>query len=290
MKFLKFFTIFLLVLLVVINPMVNLSFAQTEKQPTEKEINLYLQKAGYSEEVIAILEQPQKEYIYKEKLVYAYHKTETGNLKETNDNSNPEVQSGDVGIQSLSNWTATLVASRFTTPSVSGKVEFNLDYNWTWDYPPSWTLTDKFGIAWTDDFDAYPSTAVYAYRAFGRHVSSTGVTYAEYSTGNQFTYKDYTPGTGIGWEYDIISSFVKSNVDYGVYKHKGWGRIKIGKYSNKSGLDEQTSASASYFHKQGTLTGTLTFSPTPSISITNGWCYDKSPDSGATFSWNNYRY
>ena len=106
--------------------MVNLSFAQTEKQPTEKEINLYLQKAGYSEEVIAILEQPQKEYIYKEKLVYAYHKTETGNLKETNDNSNPEVQSGDVGIQSLSNWTATLVASRFTTPSVSGKVEFNI--------------------------------------------------------------------------------------------------------------------------------------------------------------------
>ena len=288
MKFLKVFSFVFLVLLVVSSPMLNLGFAKTK--PTEKDINKYLQKAGYPEEVIAILEQPQKEYIYEGKLVYSFHKSSNGNLKEKDDKSNLEVQSGDVSTQSLSNWTQTLVASRFSTPSGPGKIEFNLDYNWTWNYDPYFTLMDKFGITWSGGFLAYPESAVYSYRAYGQHVSSTAVTYREYSTGMKYNYTDYISSAGIGFEYDIIKSFVQSNTVYGVYKHKGWGRVKIYTHSDNSGTYEGAAAAAAYFHKELNFTGELQYGTPPSITISPSIAFDKSNDVGEVFDFYNYRY
>lgn len=95
-----------------------------------------------------------------------------------------------------------------------GIAQFVLDYNWDWNYDPTWTLMDKFGIAWTDDFDPIPSSAVHSYRAF----ASDGY---QYTTGNIYTYDTFTPGTGIGWKYDIIDNFNANGTTHFVNRHKG---------------------------------------------------------------------
>ncbi|MFC4767538.1 hypothetical protein [Effusibacillus consociatus] len=255
--------------------------------PTEEQLNKYMEHANYPKEIIDMFELPQKQRIYEEKAVYAYHKHIDGDLKESQDQESQNSASGDVNAQTFYNWGSTLTASYVSQPSAPGKVEFILDYNFDWNYKPYYTLEDKFGLAWTDDFDPYPETARYAYRAFG---SNGNAGYAEYATGAQYTYDTYSPGTGIGWVYDSISSFYQNGVKYDVYRHKGWGQVKIGKYSDKSGAQEQTSAVGTYFHKEGTFTGALTFSKTPEVQISYSISYDKAPDAGTTFTWTKYAY
>lgn len=95
----------------------------------------------------------------------------------------------------------------------------------------------------------------------------------------------------VGWEYDSKDFFYYNNLSYIVNTHKGWGRIKIGKYSNKSGVTESTSAVGSYFHKYGVATGSLSFSPAPSIGISFASGYDQFADATTNpFSWTNYNY
>lgn len=262
-------------------PLSGNAFANTA--PSD-EVFTYLKFAGYPTEVIAEFEDEQKQNIYEEKLVYTSHTTE---------NSFAFESLGSAPKYSLrtttGNWTRTLVASKVTTPSVKGKNEFVLDYNWTWNNNPDFALTDKFGIAWSDDFDAYPETAVYAYKATGYNNIRNET--RDQSTGNVYTYKDWNSAAGIGWEYDIKDFFYYNNLSYIVNTHKGWGRVKIGKYSNKSGTTESTSAVGSYFHKYGAFTGSLAFSPAPSVSISFASSYDKFADAGAApFSWTNYNY
>lgn len=110
------------------------------------------------------------------------------------------------------------------------------------------------------------------------------------STGLVYSYEKYTTA-GIGWEYDILHDWMDVYHTYTVYRHKGWGQIKIGRWSNKSGLNEQTSAVAAYFHKQGSTTGSLGFSPLPSIAIEGSLDYDKTDDKACDpFTWNHYKY
>lgn len=264
------------------------TFATVTESAKEFELNKYMEKSGYPQAIITNLDVEQKQRIYNEKAVYASHKQQVGNLNE----SGPSQLHDITGIESanpeqMNNFTQTLTTSRVTTPSEPGKVEFLLDYNWTWNQSAIFNLKDKFGIAWTDDFDAYPSSAVYAYRAYGR--SDLGG-YGEKATGNQYTYEKYT-SSGIGWEYDILESWLTTSYLYTTYKHKGWGQVKIGRWSNKSGLNEQTSAVASYFHKEGAITGELSFQGTlPSIGISYASNYDKTDDIAAEpFSWTHYK-
>ena len=251
---------------------------------SEDDYDRYLAKSGYPQEVITLLELEQKKKIYEEKAVYASHKKNVGYL-----NGNPSVSPFEtVGTEQMNNFDATLVASRVTTPSAYGKVEFLLDYNWTWNQEAAFNLMDKFGIAWSDDFDAYPTSAVYSYRAYGK--SLYGNVLAEKTTGLVYTYEKYTTA-GIGWEYDIWHDWMDLYHTYIVYRHKGWGQVKIGRWSNKSGLNEQTSAVAAYFHKQGSTTGSFGFSPLPSISLEGSTDYDKTDDKAANpFTWNHYKY
>jgi hypothetical protein len=292
----------------------SVSFAS--QATTVQELDQYMAKAGYPTEIISLLEPDQKENLFQEKAVYVYHKNVIGNLTEqvessssvgiqntenTNDESGKTKKSKDdkkikkdtkskddgVSQEALANWTSTITASQVTTPSEVGKVEFIMNYNWTWAYDPYFTLVDRYGMAWTDDFDAYPTSAVYAYRAFGE--ASDG-SLAEYHTGNLYKYDDFNPGTGIGWSFDILDWFYVDSKQYLTYKHKGWGRVKIGKFSDKSGNDESTSAVGTYWHKQGTCSGELTFTKLPSVGISCSSGWDKSPDVGVVFSWNNYKY
>ncbi|QGG55263.1 hypothetical protein [Paenibacillus sp. B01] len=248
----------------------------------QSDVNQYLLEAKYPQEIINQLDESQKEYIATEKLVYSSHSFENSMAVESLQ------QNLIVPFLTTGNWTRTLVASKVTTPT-KGKNEFVLDFNWTWKNNPDYALEDKFGIAWTDDFDAYPESAVYSYRATG--YNSVRNETRDYSTGNVFGYRDWKAATGVGWEYDIKDFFYYNNLSYVVNTHKGWGRIKIGKYSNKSGTTESTSAVGSYFHKFGAFNGTLSFQPTPSIGISNAINYDQFPDAAASpFSWTNYNY
>ncbi|WP_147381845.1 hypothetical protein [Paenibacillus nanensis] len=261
-------------------PLTGSAFA---KSTQSEEVYSYLKFAGYPNEVIAELDDAQKQAIYNEKLVYSSHTKENNFAFESAANT-PQFST----FTTTGNWTRTLVASKVTTPT-KGKNEFVLDYNWTWNNNPDFALMDKFGIAWSDDFDAYPESAVYAYRATG--YNSVRNETRDYSTGNVPGYKEWNSAAGVGWEYDIKDFFYYNNLSYVVNTHKGWGRIKIGKYSNKSGTTESTSAVGSYFHKYGAFTGTLSFSPAPSVSISYATNYDKFADAGAApFSWTNYNW
>lgn len=262
-------------------PLTGSAFASSKQSEA---VYSYLKFAGYPNEVIAELDDAQKQGIYNEKLVYASH-TKENNFAFESAATTPQFST----FTTTGNWTRTLVASKVTTPSVRGKNEFVLDYNWTWKNNPDFALTDKFGIAWSDDFDAYASTAVYSYRATG--YNSVRNETRDYTTGNVSGYTDSPSAAGIGWEYDIKDFFYYNNLSYVVNTHKGWGRVKIGKYSNKSGTTESTSAVGSYFHKYGVATGGLSFAPTPSVSISFAGSYDKFADAAASpFSWTNYNY
>lgn len=260
---------------------------------SEKELNRYLTNAGYPDEVISILELEQKQDIYNEQAVYAYHKKQSSNLQEGDNLVTTDLQNGieAVAPEQMTNFTGTLIASRVTTPSVYGKVEYLLDFNWNWNHDAIVNLMDKFGIAWTDDFNSYPGSAKYAYRAFG--YSRLYNEYAETTTGTIVTYTDGS-AAGIGWEYDILDFFYSGLKQMNSYRHKGWGQVKIGRWVDKyrAGNYESTQAVGTYFHKEFTASGTLAFDGTrPSVGIDATSSYDKADDIlSDPFSWMHYSY
>lgn len=167
-----------------------------------------------------------------------------------------------------------------------------MDYNWDVDNnygcwggcPDKWnyTLTDKFGIAWNDNWNAQPETAKYSYRYYGYH----GSLYTDRSIGQKNEYDDYDPGSGIGWKVDLVNKFIAGDREYTVYRHKGWGQIQAVKSHNGDGTTDTSSASARYFHKVVEATsGTLTFSSSPSVSITYAERYRQSSAAGDQFYW-----
>src|SRR5690606_26380167 len=166
----------------------------------------------------------------------------------------------------------------------NGKVYFDMIYRWAWDYMPTWTLHDLFVIAWTDDYDILPSSAQYWYRAYG----NSGVDSKTKDT-TQFTLESYAPGTGIGWKYDIISSFTDyyqgQEIGYAVNKHQGHGYVQITKVHDNSGTYESSSASATYFHKQLTVSPGFTFSATPQVGLTSSFGMDASPAATSQWFW-----
>ncbi|OAS18656.1 hypothetical protein [Paenibacillus oryzisoli] len=242
----------------------------------------YLVENGYPEEVIALLDIQQKEKAYEQKTVFVSHKRVTALMNESDNNAS---------ARSLSNFSHDLVVGQVTS-GTAGKVEFILDYNWDWNYDPMYTMADSFGIAWTDDFDAYPGTAVSAYKTFGTTGPTCGTALENGGT-NVYGYEKYDPGKGIGWEANLISSwFVSAGCGYATtYRHKGWGEVKIGKFHNGSGLGESTSAVAKYFHNEISGQGELQFSAAgPAITLIGDSSYDVSPDTGETWNWYHRNY
>ena len=264
-------------------------------------IDHYLKQAGYPSDVIIQLDSEQKSQLYSEKAEFVSNKRMFENLKEnlsdeTNQASLSSNNTNDIITPlALSNFTQSLLVSQVAS-STPGKVDFILDYNWDWNDAPFFTFTDAFGIAWTDEFDAYPSSARYAYKAFGwlerPSVNWGCARRSETAGGNINGYEKYDPGKGIGWEVNLISRWFTSNCgDYVVDRHKGWGQVKIGKFHNGSGNGESSSAVARYFHSQITGSGELQFSTTgPAITLTGTLSYDTSPDFATHWDWYHRNY
>lgn len=269
---------------------------------SEFNLDSYLKRSGYPSDVIAQLDIDQKSQLYLEKAIFVSNKRMSENISENlsfetkpTETSSESSNDSIISPLSLSNFSHSLLVSQVTS-STPGKVEFVLDYNWDWNDAPFFTFSDAFGIAWTSGFDAYPSSAKYAYKTFGwlerPSVNLGCARRSETAGGNINGYEKYDPGKGIGWEVNLISKWWTSNCGYYVVdRHKGWGQVKIGKFHNGSWAGESSSAVARYFHSQITGSGELQFSATgPAITLTGTASYDSSPDFGAQWDWYHRNY
>lgn len=261
------------------------------EENSSSKYNNYMLKAGYPAELIQVLNDEQKAEIFELRAVYAGHKKVTGNLTEKSaQNEKGEPSQVSPEPQSLNNFNHYITSSRVSVGG-TGFAEFILSYNWNWNYDPVFTAEDKFGLAWTDDFDAIASSAKYGYYSEGwqerpitypncqRRLTSGGST--------QYGYDAYSPGTGIGWAVNLISGFSAPGCgNYTTDKHTGWGQVQIRKAHNNNGNPESSSAKAAYFHRELSSEGELQFSKSgPAVTITNKWSYDASQDIGQDWTW-----
>ncbi|MBJ6360659.1 hypothetical protein ACFOQM_04960 [Paenibacillus sp. GCM10012307] len=233
-----------LVLVLTLFPTTIFAYNDKVEDLSEDGLNTYLINAGYPQDVIDILEFEQKISFYTQQAVYTSHKTTEGHLSEKSES----ITNLDVSARAINNFTQTLVMSQVRT-NTSGLAQALVTYNWEWDYIPLFTMTDKWGIAWTDDWDPLPTTARYSYRAIAE--SSPGVVSASSSTGNISGYDAFLPGSGIGFAVNLIAGFTQNGIFYSTTKHKGWSEIRIQKAHNGSGTLDSSSGVANYFHKQG---------------------------------------
>lgn len=251
--------------------------------PTTAEIDNYLIEAGYPVEAVKNVYFPdQKKELYRSQAKFVSLKNDEGILLADHQQT---TQPGVISPLNISpdNFTNYITLSEVTGTISAGQARFSITYNWIWAADPTYTLTDKFGIAWTDDFDAVPSTSRTQYSAFG-NIPGTS-TQATFTSPLSNTYSKYTAGAGIGWEVDLKGTFTVNGTAYATYLHQGWSMIDIVKAHDSSGNLETTSMSATYFHKYGTIDANLTFSKTPEVSLSNSFNYDQSNDLGYAFKW-----
>ena len=188
----------------------------------------------------------------------------------------------------MNNWTSTVSEVQLKS-GIKDILKYRLTYNWNWNQRANFNLSDKFGIAWSDDWDALPNTAVSSYSPRGVNSDGNYSTRTFHYTG----YGDYKPGNGIGWTYNILHNYTGTDGKYyETSNHSGHGSIDIVKAHNGSAKNDSSSAVGQYFHKQGALTGSLGFngSGKPTISISASINYDQSPTTGKQWYWKHQDY
>lgn len=237
-----------------------------------------LAKRGYPAEVLAILEDEQKQSLVDSNSTFVSFKRMDVPFYEKGQN----VPSRDVNAQTLSNFTQSLLVSN--QPSSGGKLYSRVDYNWDWNQDLLWELEDKFGIAWSSGWDAMPSTAQTSYRVFNAAGNS--------QVSSRYGYEAYTPGAGIGWHVDILDGFYDNGNYTDAVRHKGWGAVTLTRGSDNSGTTQSSSASATYFHKQAQFNASLTFvgGAIPEVNLDSSYGWDQSTDVGYQWYWTNVRY
>lgn len=266
-----------------------------KEEITEEILDNYLFQNGYPEDVVEILEIEQKKSLMEQGGVYKSHSTSHNNLLENMERLSEQEKKaveahfekvyGDASLMALSNFTSSLVISQVNT-TVPDLAEISVSYNWEWDYIPFWTMTDKYGVAWSGDWEPLTHTSKHAYTAIAEDgpgsvvATSGGVTQTGYDT--------FDPAAGIGWAANLVTGFTKNGTNYHTTKHKGWGQVNAQKQHDGSGRNDINSAVGNYFHRTGTCSGTLSFSVSdgkPSVGISCSWMFDKSSDEATNINW-----
>ena len=232
----------------------------------ERALNAYLSSANYPQEFIDSCPYQVKLILFREKGTYISHTTESQYFVDSSDIDTL----AEMGILSLPNFTQTVSVSKLTT-TTPGIARYHIYYNWVWRHTPFWHLIDKYGIAWNGDwnYETGSFNAGYMYKRDGWS--------DVWEFNNQSVSLDTaTPGTGVGWKVDILSKG---------YGHSGWGAVNLLKSHDKSGRSDVSSYSAGYFHKVFGATGSLTFSKTPSVSITYVSSYQTSSPQAGSWIW-----
>lgn len=222
---------------------------------SERELDEYLREADYPEELIEILDYAQKVDIYLNRASYASHHVEHSHLT---DNEEEEF-----GIRSWNNFSQWFSVHKLS--SSSGQLRYMIYYNWRWNYAPNITLTDKFGMSWSN------------HQGWWIESNSWRMNYTAYGQSSSYyyywnTYSDII-ASGVGWSFNIQSSI---NGDP-IVGHRGWGRITIRINHNGSGWSSLTSLAGNYFHKLLGTDSSLIFEgsgQSPSVGIQASWRYD----------------
>jgi hypothetical protein len=255
---------------------------------SENDLDEYLRENGFPEDYISILHLEQKKYFYENQGEFVSYETTTSYLGE--DGYSQETVNGkNISPMTMDNFTATLGTVQLHYYNKTGFVRYAIAYNWTWNQRANFNLTDKFGIAWTDDWDILPETAQYGYTPYG--VNSNGQN--GWRSFSWYGQDEYSPGNGIGWAYDILHDFTGTDGKYyETYKHTGYGMVDIIHEHNGSGSEKSSSASAKYFHKQFAIGGTLSFNSSgkPSVSISNAINYDATSATAHQWFWKQKDY
>lgn len=252
-----------------------------------EEVHQYLIEQGLTHKHLTQMPDEYKINLYRDGAKLVALDDVYDSFKETVSPNSMPTKEHTISPLALKNWTAGLQVWQIT----SGKkdiVKHRMFYSWDWNYTTRFNLIDKFGIAWSDDWDALPETAHYSYTVDGKNTAG----YTASRTYNYTGYSDYKPGNGIGWAVDILFSFERGASTYYSMGHSGFGSIDIVKSHDRSGRRDSSSAVAQYFHREANFNGNLTFngSATPGIAITYGLTYDSSPQSGKQWYWNHRDY
>lgn len=247
--------------------------AQIENE--ELHYNQYLEENGYPQELISEYELEQKKDLYENGGVYVTSSTTEDNLSDQ--------ESGEFTIQALEdkNFTHTISISRIRT-SQKGIAQFKVNYNWSWKYAPVFYSTDKFGLAWNNDYAVVNNSAMHSYKYFFKD-NITGETKTSGGV-QQKGYKTISPGTGIGWDVNLVSNGRP-------VEHKGWSSVTLQKGHDYSGNAETSSMVASYFHRRvAVYNPVLSFAKEPSLAVTFGWAHDEAIPASYTWTWTKSDY
>jgi hypothetical protein len=279
---------FILVLVVTFLILAPDSGYASSSTPSMEEINRYLFEQGLPHENIKQMPDEYKISLYRDGAKLVALDNVVGSFEETKSTEKiPTKEHPISSLATLNNWTGSLQAWEVK----SGKkdiVRHRLFYQWNWAQGTFFNLKDKFGIAWTDGWDAIPATAAYSYTVKGR--SEAGAITSR--TYNYTGYSDYTPGNGLGWTVDMLYTFNIGSTAYYSMGHSGYGTLDIVIPHNGSGRTDSSSAVGQFFHKRGQVNGTLSFNTagTPGVSISWETQYDSSPPSPKQWYWYHRDY
>ncbi|PYE48844.1 hypothetical protein HUB98_16465 [Paenibacillus barcinonensis] len=235
----------------------------------EDTLNEYLRENGYPESIINLLIVEQKKELVNDGAVYVGSKTAKDNITDLDD------KAGSISLQALqdTNFSHTLVVSRIRT-ATKGIAQFTVNYNWNWKYTPSFSRVDKYGLAWNNNYSVVNNSAKHWYKLIyytDKKNTSGGVTQSGYET--------IQPGTGIGWNVNLVSRGLQQ-------EHQGAASMTLQVGHDNSGNKITSSMVGNYFHKRLAVTDPeFTFSKEPSVSIGIGSSYDEARPTSYTWTW-----
>ncbi|OAX45807.1 hypothetical protein [Paenibacillus sp. AD87] len=234
----------------------------------EASYDAYLRENGYPESVISLLIPEQKKDLVDDGAVYVTSQTAKDNITDSK-------TSGSISPQALqdTNFSHTLVVSRIRTAS-KGIAQFTVNYNWNWKYSPTFSGVDKFGLAWNNNYSVVNNSAKHWYKLIyytDKKNTSGGVTQTGYET--------IQPGTGIGWDVNLVSRGLQQ-------EHQGAASMTLQVGHDNSGNKITSSMVGNYFHKRLAVTSPqFTFSKEPSVSLSLGFNYDEARPTSFTWTW-----
>lgn len=187
--------------------------------------------------------------------------------------------SGEISPMTLdpsSFYITTLTATPSYSPT--GEIDLYVSSSWEWYTAPVNVLTDSNGIAWASDLPLYLKQGTSHFRYNARLEDGTTRIY------DQYTPTDQTAGTGFGFDFDIIG-WVSGPIF--VTHHSGWTEGYLYRYDQNTGtpITHFGNVVSRYFHQEVNPIGSLTFSKTPSVGITNLTSYNPSNSPGANLTW-----
>ena len=194
-----------------------------------EDVDQILRMRGVPEELINIMLEEQKQEIVENNLVYDSYTNEEMSF----DSAGNVMARGTISDSTLSLTCSCYKESGYST----SKKRMTFYVNYDWSSVPQMTLTDAYGIAWSENWTAVPNShKSYTYWKLEHNTRIEGETETALAYANQY---------GAGWNTDIKYAY---GLQY-VTDNYGYSRITLeAKNPSKSGTDQ---VRANYTHRKG---------------------------------------